>query len=284
MGSLIKQSRELPIGVFDSGMGGLTVLSALQEELPNERFIYLGDTARLPYGTKSGATVKRYTQHVAELLYRYGIKFLVIACNTATTYGLSSLKQSHPDLPILGVIEPGAQKACQLSKSGHISVLATEGTIKGQAYEYAIHQLKPSAKVIPIPCSLFVSLVEEGFTTGLVAEEVSKHYLQPLIVARNSAVDCVLLGCTHFPVLTPVLKNILPQHIQLVDSAHTTALEVKHQLQQLNLLQTEPLQTDKAVSFFVTDSPERFIRIGSQILSKPIGAQQVELVDILLEN
>ena len=172
--------REAPIGVFDSGVGGLTVLKALAAELPNEHFVYLGDTARLPYGTKSPETVARYALQAAEALSEYGVKCLVIACNTASSVGLPAIRAHIRGVPIIGVIEPGAEAACAASKSGHIAVIATEGTVRGGAYQEAILRLRSGARVIAQPTQLFVALAEEGLHQGPIADSIARHYLEPL--------------------------------------------------------------------------------------------------------
>lgn len=271
--------KDLPIGIFDSGIGGLTVLAALKKQLPYEKFLYLGDTARLPYGTKSDDTIRLYTQQVASLLCEHGIKLLVIACNTATSYGLKALQQSHRDLFVLGVIEPGAQKACELSQTNHIAVLATEATIRSQEYNHAIQALKPSAKVFSEACGLFVALVEEGFSQDAVAELVAQRYLQNLFEKDKTAqIDTVLLGCTHFPVLSAAIRAHLPKHIHIVNSAETTAFAVQEFLMQHQLFHSTPVP--KTTKFWVTDSPERFARIGSKILLSPLAMEDISLIDI----
>src|SRR5579883_2946643 len=169
-----------PIGVFDSGVGGLTVLKALAAEMPRERFVYLGDTARLPYGTKSPETVVRYALQAAETLAHYGVKCLVIACNTASAAGLPAVSERIRDVPVIGVIEPGAEAACQASRSGHIAVIATEGTVRGGAYQDAIVQRRNDARVSAVPAQLFVALAEEGLCRGPIAEGVARHYLEPV--------------------------------------------------------------------------------------------------------
>jgi glutamate racemase len=272
-------SRTLPIGVFDSGIGGLTVLAALQKELPNEKFIYLGDTARLPYGTKSGETIQKYTHQVTELLFQKGIKLLVIACNTATAYGLESIQKSHSPLPVIGVIEPGAQSACSISTAKHIAVLATEATIRGGSYQKAIARINPEMIVSTQACGLFIALVEEGFSSGIVAEEAAKFYLSQLFTqhTENLKPDCLLLGCTHFPILEPVFRALLPD-IHIVDSAKTTALAVKGYLRQHDLANTDFLGSQ--TRFMVTDAPEKFARTGALILKQNMSLSDVELVDI----
>ena len=179
--------RGAPIGVFDSGVGGLTVLKALAAELPHEHFVYLGDTARLPYGTKSPETVARYAVQAAEALSEYGVKCLVIACNTASSVGLPAIREHISGVPIIGVIEPGAEAACAASRSGHIAVIATEGTVRGGAYQEAILRLRGGARVVAQPTQLFVALAEEGLHEGPIADSVARHYLDPIFHASGDA-------------------------------------------------------------------------------------------------
>src|SRR6185436_14060874 len=208
-----------PVGVFDSGVGGLTVLRALVANLPHEDFLYLGDTARLPYGTKSPATVARYSVRAAEGLAQRGIKALVVACNTASATALPALRERFPDLPVIGVIEPGARAACESSTSGRIAVLATEGTVQGGAYERAIQALRPDAQVTQVACQVFVALAEEGWSEGAAVDAVVQRYLAHL----DARVDTVVLGCTHFPLLADAIARQLGPTRRIVDSAATTA-------------------------------------------------------------
>jgi glutamate racemase len=224
----------LPIGVFDSGVGGLTVLRALRSAMPAENFIYLGDTARLPYGTKSAETVVRYSLQCASALVRRHIRCLVVACNTVSASALDALRAHHPTLPIIGVIEPGAEAAVAASASGRIAVIATEGTVGGGAYQAAIHRLNPAAQVTSRACSLFVSMAEEGWTEGPIAEAVAHRYLDPIFgdptFQTKDAPDTLVLGCTHFPALAATIRAALPPHVSIVDSAATTAAAVLRQL------------------------------------------------------
>jgi glutamate racemase len=212
----------IPIGVFDSGVGGLTVLRALRAAMPAENFVYLGDTARLPYGTKSAETVVRYSLQCAAALLERGVRCLVVACNTASASALGTLRLHHPTLPVIGVIEPGAQAAVAASASQSIAVIGTEGTIDGGAYQRAIQRLNPAARVTQRACSLFVSMAEEGWTVGPIAEAVAHRYLDP-IFRTDDAPDTLVLGCTHFPALAAAIRAVLPSNVVLVDSAATTA-------------------------------------------------------------
>ena len=302
--------REAPIGVFDSGVGGLTVLKALAAELPHEHFVYLGDTARLPYGTKSPETVARYALQAAEALSEYGVKCLVIACNTASSVGLPAIRAHIRGVPIIGVIEPGAEAACATSKSGHIAVIATEGTVRGGAYQEAILRLRGRARVIAQPTQLFVALAEEGLHQGPIADSIARHYLDPLFhtsadpaaprdpsTSRASTLavgsrsspdsgstpDTLVLGCTHFPMLAGAIRAAIGPDIEIVDSAATTAKCVRETLERESLTRLgSPASNDPkaATRFLATDSVERFARIGSLFLERPIDPEEVELVDL----
>jgi glutamate racemase len=272
-----------PIGVFDSGVGGLTVLKALGSELPGETFIYLGDTARLPYGTKSAETVVRYSVQCAEKLRDLGIKALVVACNTASAVGLPAIREHMDGIPVIGVIEPGAEAACRASKSGHIAVIATEGTVRGGAYQEAIQCRRPDAKVSARAAQLFVALAEEGMHEGPIAEGVARHYLDPIFdppgaqPGVEAAPDTLVLGCTHFPMLANAIRNAVGSPVRIVDSAATTAKSVREQLAGARLLGG---MGRTMVRFLATDSPERFARVGTRFLGQTLSPGDVELVDL----
>jgi glutamate racemase len=271
-------ARTLPIGVFDSGVGGLTVLRALQQQLPHESFLYLGDTARLPYGTKSQETVIAYAKQAASILIERGIKFLVVACNTATALALPALQKQFPELTIVGVLEPGAKAACEASSNHHIAVIATEATVKAEGYQKAIKAINPQATVVAEGCSLFVALAEEGWLEGEIVEAVAARYLEPLLFTNSDyKPDTLILGCTHFPALIEPIKKVAGKNIKVIDSAHSTASVVAAKLKQLNLLNDsqQPGQTH----LMVTDAPTRFARVARHFLGKELQSHQVELVD-----
>ncbi|MDX2345271.1 MAG: glutamate racemase [Legionella sp.] len=268
-----KLRKELPIGVFDSGMGGLTVLRALRQVLPNESFIYLGDTARLPYGTKSPETIRQYAMQMARILVERNIKALVVACNTASTAALSHLQTMLPDMAVIGVIEPGASAAVKATQNQHIMVLATEATVASRGYQVLIQKALPDAQIQAYPASLLVALAEEGMINNQIAEAVLTHYLS----ARKDE-DTVLLGCTHFPVFKVLLKKILPKDVQLVDSAEATADAVQHALQKEGLLNT--VLSQGSVHYMVTDLVKRFELIGEVFLGEALNHTCVELVDV----
>jgi glutamate racemase len=264
---------ETPIGVFDSGVGGLTVLRALIAELPHEDFLYLGDTARLPYGTKSAATVARYSVRAGEALVARDIKALVVACNTASASALPALRDRFPTLPVLGVIDPGARAACEASASGRIAVLATEGTVQGGAYKRAIDALRPDAQVTQIACQIFVALAEEGWSEGAAVDEVVQRYLAHL----DARVDTVVLGCTHFPLLSDAIARQLGPARRIVDSAATTARAAQRTLATRQLTRST---RGGALRLLATDSPERFARVGARFLGASIAAKSVETIDL----
>jgi glutamate racemase len=280
MNNAVKQNSQLPIGVFDSGVGGLTVLRALQQRLPNEFFLYLGDTARLPYGTKSDETIIRYAIQASKFLIQRGIKLLVVACNTATTIALPSLQQNFADVPIIGVVEPGAKTACQVTRNGYIAVIATEATVKAEGYKIAIKKICPNARVLTKSCSLFVALAEEGWIDGPVTEAIAKQYLDPLINTKpDEKPDTLVLGCTHFPILIHTIKKVIGDQISIVDSAASTA-EIVFNLLQEKALQASSKQQHSKNKFMVTDAPERFARIAKHFLGIELNAEDVELVDV----
>jgi glutamate racemase len=266
-----------PVGVFDSGVGGLTVLRALRAALPGESFLYLGDTARLPYGTKSAHTVVRYAVQAAEELVERGIKCLVVACNTASAAALDAMHQRFGELPLIGVIEPGAAAAVRATHSGRIAVLATDGTIRGGAYTRAIARLAPGAAVSGVACGLFVALAEEGWVEGPVAEAAAERYLAPLRDALEPP-DTLVLGCTHFPVLEPVIARCMGPAVRIVDSAATTAAAVAAQLAARALL--APPGTQATLRCLATDGSARFAAVGARFLGAPLAAEDIELIDL----
>lgn len=270
---------DAPIGVFDSGVGGLTVLRALLQELPAERFVYLGDTARLPYGTKSAETVAHYAVQAAEALVDHGVKCIVVACNTASAMGLPCIRERFESLPVSGVIEPGAQAACEASRSGRIAVIGTEGTIREGAYQEAVRRRRSDARVTAIPAQLLVALAEEGLTEGPIAGSVARHYLEAVFTdsGPESRPDTLVLGCTHFPMLTASIREVTGEGVTIVDSARTTAQHVHAHLMSRNLL-CGAVQSE--VRFLATDGPDRFARVGSRFLGRAVTPGEVELINL----
>ena len=262
---------ELPIGVFDSGVGGLTVVRAIRALMPGEDLLYLGDTARVPYGTRSPATVDRYAQRVAGHLTRRGIKALVVACNTATTYALDGLiaEGQRRGIPVIGVITPGVQAAITQCRA-HVGVIGTEGTILGGEYTRQLSILAPELKVSSVPCPLFVALAEEGWTDGDVSRLVAEHYLAPL----KEGTDTLILGCTHYPLLVDAIAAALPG-VTLVDSASSTAQALAETLSAAELLNNA---ARGKTQFLVTDNRQRFIDVGTRFFGEP--PHPTELVDL----
>jgi glutamate racemase len=254
---------ERPIGVFDSGIGGLTVLKALVEELPCEQFIYLGDTARLPYGTKSAEVIIRYSRENAEFLLARGIKMLVVACNTSSAVALDRIA-GETIVPVIGVIDPGARAAAKTTRSGKIGVIGTEATIASGAYTRAIQRYRPNAEIYTRACPLLVPMVEEGFLDNEIAEKTVAHYLESL---KASGIDTLLLGCTHYPLLSDLFRKVMGPQVRIVDSACATAQAVSEQLTALGLARA---RGRGAQSFFVTERPDRFVRVGRRFFGPEV--------------
>jgi glutamate racemase len=280
MSASLPSGASAPIGVFDSGVGGLTVLRALLRNLPGEDFVYLGDTARLPYGTKSPESIRRYALQAASLLRDRGVKCLVVACNTASAVALDALTNEFAPVPVIGVLEPGAAAACRATREGRIAVIATESTVRGGAYQAAIARTLPQAVVTARACPLFVALAEEGWTEGPVVDAVAHRYLDDLFgpAAGADRPDTLVLGCTHFPVLAAALRAVLGPRVAIVDSAETTASALREVLAALQLLASG--RRSGRVSLLATDGAERFARVGSMFLGRPIAAGDVEIVDL----
>lgn len=266
-----KAVSEKAIGVFDSGVGGLTVLKEIMRLLPGEELMYLGDTARVPYGTKSPSTILRYALEAAAFLVERRVKMLVVACNTASSVALPALEERF-SVPVIGVIEPGARKAVALTRNRRVGVIGTEGTIKSGAYTRAIHALDPAAEVFTAPCPLFVPLAEEGWAEHPVARLSAEEYLQPLL---RHGIDTLVLGCTHYPLLKKTLRAVLGEGVQLVDSAAETARLVQARLATARQFrQEEPARP----RFFVTDASTRFETVGGAFLGTELhDLQQVDL-------
>ena len=266
------EPRDRPIGVFDSGIGGLTVARELFHILPNESVLYFGDTARVPYGPKSPETVRRYAGEATSFLLSRDVKMVVIACNTATAHAYESLSQRLP-VPVVGVVEPGARTAARNSRSGRIGVIGTAGTIASGAYDLAVRALVPDARVYAQPCPLFVPLIEEGWHAHAATRLVVEEYLEPL---HEVDIDVLILGCTHYPLLSHVIADVLGPGVTLVDSAHETALEVRSVLTERNLLRADTAPPSHA--FAASDSPLRFRQVGRRFLGDKIV--EVERVDV----
>jgi len=257
-------SNDAPIGVFDSGMGGLTVVREIISQLPNESVIYFGDTARVPYGPKSPDTVLRYSREITSYLLGEGVKALVIACNTATAHALPALR-SEFNLPIIGVIEPGARAAVAATKTKRVGVIGTAGTIRSHAYEKEIRKLLPDAKVTAQACALFVPLVEEGWVDTEPTRAIARNYLAPLVADE---IDTLVLGCTHYPLMKTVIGNVVGREVRLIDSAYETARQAGEVLRNQALENTTPDQA--RYRFIASDAPDTFLGMGQRFLGSAI--------------
>ena len=280
--------RNLPIGIFDSGVGGLTVYRALHERLPSERYVYLGDTARVPYGTKSLSTVERYAMENARFLEARGMKLLVVACNTASALALPAIRRSVT-VPVVGMIEPGASAAVREAEGGRVGVIATESTVKSGAYSRAVAALAPELKVTERACPLFVSLAEEGWAESDVAGAVAEEYLREL---REKGVSAVVLGCTHYPILRRVIQETLGEGVRLIDSGEAAARTVESLIEKEDLRRTATQELrdlreagarsrflcDDLDHFYVTDAAERFAHVAERFLGA--APRRLEAVEV----
>ena len=263
-----------PVGIFDSGVGGLTVLKAVRERLPGEHLVYLGDTARLPYGTKSPASIERYARQATARLLDEDIKLLVVACNTASAVALESLRAAVAPLPVIGVVEPGSKAAVAARPGGTHLVLATETTVRLGAYRNAVAGMDPDARVRELPCELLVALAEEGWTHGAEAESIVRRYLD-IVADSGYEPDSIILGCTHFPLLRDAIAACAASGTSIVDSAETTALVVEEALG----AHAERSGTG-SLKLLATDGATRFARVGGRFLGEQLDASDVELVDL----
>jgi glutamate racemase len=273
---------ELPIGIFDSGVGGLTVYRALHDRLPNERFIYLGDTARVPYGTKSLATVERYAIENSRFLYSRGIKLLVVACNTASALALPKIRQTI-GIDVVGVIGPGGRKAVNLTSDKpvpKIGVIATEATVASGAYAAAIRKVSATAEVMQAACPLFVPLAEEGWTAEPETYSIAKRYLTPIV---ETSPDVLVLGCTHYPILRDCIQQTVGENVTLIDSGEATAAEVETLLKTKGLENQEQSVRERQLcddldNFYVTDAADRFARVAERFLgTSPSVLEAIEV-------
>ncbi|NLJ57324.1 MAG: glutamate racemase [Tissierellia bacterium] len=263
-----------PIGIFDSGVGGLTVMREVIEQLPYEDIIYLGDTARIPYGSKSEQTIKKYAQQCSRFLKSKNVKTIVVACNTASSIALEDLKDNF-DIPVIGVIEPGARSASKATSNGKIGVIGTTATINSNAYQNKIMEFLHSAEVIGIPCPLFVPIVEEGWEYSQVAELTAEKYLTEL---TEHQVDSLVLGCTHYPILRYTIKKVVGPNVKLINPAFETAKDLKSLLKEKNLL--NEFKGNPKYEYYVSDAPEKLRRIGGNFLKKEID----NLYKIAIDN
>jgi len=260
-----------PIGVFDSGLGGLTVAHAIMRRLPGESLVYFGDTARVPYGPKSPDTVRRYSREIAAFLLDQGVKAIVVACNTATAHALPMLRDVL-DVPVIGVVEPGARAAVHASRTGRIGVIATEGTIRSGAYVRAIQQALPDARVTALACPLFVPLVEEGWTDHEATRLVAHEYLEPF---AREGVDTLVLGCTHYPLIKPLIAEVVGPRVRLIDSAEETAADTERMLAEHGLASSS---ADVSHRFVASDDPQQFLALGQRFLGDAIERVEIRSV------
>ena len=259
-----QKEREQPIGVFDSGLGGLTVVKALRQQLSHENVVYFGDTARVPYGTKSPESIIRFSKENVAILLKHDVKMIVVACNSSTSHALPTLRKVY-SLPIVGVIEPGVRKALAVTRNKRIGVIATPATVSSEAYVKQIHREDAAIKVVSQACPLFVPLVEEGWYNDKVTLDVAKRYLEPILEAKA---DTLILGCTHYPLLKTVLKKVMGTKVSLIDSAQEVAREVKSLLLQSGLNKVE--QKKAHYQFFVSDEPKHFGKLARRFLGYDI--------------
>lgn len=266
-----------PIGVFDSGVGGLSVLRELQRHMPNENYLYIGDSARMPYGPRPAATVKQFTCEAAFFLREAGAKAMVIACNTATVAALEAAREAFPDLPVIGVVESGCLAAVEATCNGHIALLATKGTIASGAHAARINELRPGTRVTGIAAPLFVALAEEGWMDGAAPDAVAERYLSALFSGPEAnRPDCLILGCTHFPFLRDSIRKTVGERTALVDPAEITARQTRSLLEEQGLLRQKC--SPGATTLSVTADPEHFAGISTLFLGKPVSAAEVRTI------
>ena len=269
--------KDAPIGVFDSGIGGLTVAREIMRQIPNEKIIYFGDTARMPYGSKSRETVAGFSKQIVRFLETFQVKTIVVACNTASAYALDELEKEL-DIPIIGVIRPGAKTAAEVTRNGRIGVIATEATIGSQMYNKYIQELNKDVTIYGKACPLFVPLVEEGLWEDPVTDEIAKRYLSELI---DIDIDTLILGCTHYPLIRSTVAKVMGDHVTLVNPAYETARELKELLMEKGLFNPVPPQlgTNK-YEFFVSDGAEKFVHFANSIIKYGIlGAKVIQIED-----
>ena len=266
---------DAPIGVFDSGVGGLTVAREIMRQIPDERIVYFGDTARVPYGSKSPNTIIRYSRQIIRFLRTKNVKAIVVACNTASAFALETIKPEL-DIPIIGVVKPGAKVAAQTTQNGKIGVIGTEGTIRSEIYTKTIHRENKDAQVMGRACPLFVPLVEEGWIKDPVTVAVAERYLQPF---KESDIDTLILGCTHYPLLRSTVREIMGEGVNLVNPAYETAVELRRLLSEQGIANDGKIQNrEEKYQFYVSDAAEKFMQFANSIL--PYDIEQTQLIPI----
>ena len=272
------QSGKRPIGVFDSGMGGFSVLRAMRDAMPTESVIYIGDTAHVPYGPKSTDTVTFYSKNAVANLVASGVKAIVIACNTATVAALEELRVNYPDIPIIGVVEPGARSAATLTRNGRVAVVATVGTIKSGAHARMINEMRPGTEVIGIPAPLFVSLAEEGWLEGPAPDAVAVHYLTPAFdVLPEKRPDCLLVGCTHIPFFSKAISKAVGADVTLIDPAIQTVRELQKILEEKGLADKKG---NAVYEYRASSDSAHFAKVGSLLLKTTITPAEVRLTEL----
>jgi glutamate racemase len=267
--------KEAPIGVFDSGVGGLTVAREIMSQMPNERIVYFGDTARVTYGSKSQNTIIRYARQIIRFLKTKQVKAIVIACNTASAYALDTV-EAELDIPIIGVVKPGAKVAAETTRNGKIGVIGTEGTINSGMYSEFLYLRNSELTVVGKACPLFVPLVEENWIKDSVTVEVAKRYLSEL---KESEIDTLILGCTHYPLIRSTVRQVIGDGVTLVNPAYETALELKELLEKKKLINTKPQKNDgSGYEFYVSDAADKFKQFANSIL--PYDIATTKLINI----
>lgn len=270
----MKIDRDAPVGVFDSGVGGLTVAREIMRNLPSEKIVYFGDTARVPYGNKSKETILRYSRQIIRFLQEQEVKAIVVACNTASAFALDEVRHEL-DIPILGVIEPGAKVAARITKNKRVGVIGTEGTIGSGIHEKYLKKLDPEITVLGKSCPLFVSLVEEGWLHDSVTVEVASRYLKQL---QEQEIDTLILGCTHYPLLRSTISMVMGESVQLVNPAYETAVELGRLLKEKDLVSTGKEQEEFPYRFYVSDLADKFKNFANSIL--PYDVEMTQKIDI----
>ncbi|MBE5847499.1 MAG: glutamate racemase [Lachnospiraceae bacterium] len=275
MTDIKKLSASAPIGVFDSGVGGLTVVNEIISQIPSERIVYFGDTARVPYGGKSKETITMYAEQIVRFLLEQGVKAIVVACNTASAYALDTLEKEI-DIPIIGVVKPGAKTAAETTKNGRIGIIGTEGTVGSRIYEQYISRISPASHVVGKACPLFCPLVEEGLLDDPVTDEIARRYLEGM---KGSGIDTLILGCTHYPLIRTTIERVMGKDVALVNPAWETAHALKDLLTEEGILNPEAGDADlKKHRFYVSDSAEKFGRFASTVLKyEGISAETVRI-------
>ena len=264
-------NKEAPIGIFDSGVGGLTVAREIMRQLPGEKLVYFGDTARVPYGNKSQENIIRYSKQILHFLETKEVKMIVIACNTASALALEEVREAS-SVPVIGVVIPGAKAAVAATHNNHIGVVGTEATIRSGMYEKVISQMKPEVTVSAMPCQLFVPIVEEGFSKHPIADQVIDYYLRPM---KEFGVDSMILGCTHYPLLRTKIRDYMGDGIQIVNPAYETAMETKRILEEKELCNDEAAPT---YEFYVSDAAKKFTQLANSIL--PYDVEKTRQISI----